>query len=55
MREDVRIGAIVAALVVVGLLNIFGGSFGPWTAYGAAQIYWGVQEIRKFGKYADAQ
>ena len=45
--------AIGTALVLVGLLNIFGGSFGFWTVVGAAQIYWGVQEIRKFGKYAD--
>ena len=47
--------AIGATLIVVGLLNIFGGSFGGWTLFGVAQIYWGVQEIRKFGKYADAQ
>ena len=47
--------AIGAALVVVGLLNIFGGGFGGWTIYGGAQIYWGVQEFGKFGKYADAE
>ncbi|MBI2171477.1 MAG: hypothetical protein HYU30_05585 [Chloroflexi bacterium] len=47
--------AIGATLVVVGLLNIFVGGFGGWTVYGAAQIYWGVQEVRKFGKYADVQ
>ncbi len=47
--------AIGAALVVVGLLNIFSGGFGVWTIYGGAQIYWGVQEFSKFGKYADAR
>jgi tetratricopeptide (TPR) repeat protein len=40
------------ALFIIGLLNIFGGSFGLWTFYGGLQIYWGVQEVRKFGKYA---
>lgn len=44
--------AIGAALVVVGLLNILSGGFGTWTIYGGAQIYWGVQEFRKFEKYA---
>lgn len=43
--------AIGAALVIVGLLNIFGGGFGFWTIFGAVQIYWGVQECRKFEKY----
>ena len=47
--------AMGAALVVVGLLNIFGGGFGGWTIYGGAQIYWGVQEFGKFGRYADAE
>ena len=46
---------IGVALVLVGLLNIFGGSFGGWTIYGVAQIYWGVQEFGKFGKYADVR
>ena len=44
--------AIGAALVIVGLLNIFGGGFGFWTIFGGVQIYWGVQECRKFEKYA---
>ena len=43
--------AIGAALVLVGLLNIFGGGFGSWTIVGGAQVYWGVQEFRKFGRY----
>ncbi len=47
--------AIGAALVVIGLLNIFGGGFGFWTIFGAVQIYWGVQECRKFGRYAGVQ
>ena len=46
---------IGVALVAIGLLNIFGGGFGGWTIYGGAQIYWGVQEFSKFGKYADAK
>ena len=46
---------IGAALVVVGLLNILGGGFGGWTVYGAAQIFWGVQEFRKFEEYAGVE
>jgi hypothetical protein len=47
--------AIGAALGMIGLLNIFGGGFGFWTIFGAFQIYWGVQEWQKFGKYANAR
>jgi hypothetical protein len=46
--------AIGAALIVIGLLNIFGGGSGAWTFYGAFQIYWGVKEIGKFEKHGDA-
>ena len=44
-----------SALVLVGLLNILGGGFGGWTVYGAAQIFWGVQEFRKFEEYAGVE
>lgn len=46
---------IGSALILVGLLNILGGGFGGWTVYGAAQIFWGVQEFRKFEEYADVE
>ena len=44
--------AIGGTLVAVGLLNIFSGDVGGWTFYGLAQIVWGVQEIRRFERYA---
>ena len=37
--------AIGAALVLVGLLNIFGGGFGSWTIMGGVQIYWGGTRV----------
>lgn len=43
-----------AALILVGLMNMFGGGFGGWSLFGGLQIYWGIKEIVKFGKYADA-
>ncbi len=46
---------IGSALVLIGLLNILGGGFGGWTVYGAAQIFWGVQEFRKFEEYAGVE
>lgn len=40
------------ALIVVGLMNAFGGAFGLWSLFGAFQIYWGIKEIAKYGRYA---
>ena len=41
------------ALLLAGIMNIgAGGEFGGWTIFGFLQLYWGVQEIRKFWKYA---
>lgn len=37
------------SLVLVGLLNTFLVSAGGWTVFGLLQMYWGVQEIRRFG------
>lgn len=37
-------------LVLAGIMNISAG--GGWKIFGFLQIYWGVQEIRKFNKYA---
>jgi hypothetical protein len=39
-------------LLLAGLLNILSGGLGGWTVFGIVQIYWGVQEIRKFSKYS---
>ena len=41
--------AIGAALVIVGLLNIFGGGFGFWTIFGGVQIYWGCKSAGNSG------
>lgn len=40
-------------LLLAGIMNIGSGSgeFGGWTIFGILQIYWGIQEIRKFWKY----
>jgi len=40
------------ALLAVGLMNIFSGGLGGWTAFGVLQLYWGGKELLKFGKYA---
>lgn len=45
------------SLIIVGLLNIFGSlkvGVGFWPIYGTFQIYWGIKEIAKFGKYGRA-
>ena len=39
------------ALLLVGLMNIFGGGFGGFTIFSGFQIFWGVQEFQKFPKY----
>ena len=39
-------------LLLAGLLNILSGGLGGWTVFGILQIYWGIQEIRKFSKYS---
>lgn len=45
-------------LLLVGIMNIAAGGFGGWaifwTIFGFLQLYWGVQEIRKFWKYASS-
>ena len=38
------------ALLLVGFLNMAAG--GGWKVFGMIQIIWGVQEIRKFRRYA---
>ena len=37
-------------LILAGIMNISAG--GGWKIFGFLQIYWGIQEIRKFNKYA---
>ncbi len=49
--------AIGAGLLLVGLMNIgIGSESGStgWVIFGILQLYWGVQEIRKFKKYGIA-
>ena len=49
--------AIGSGLILVGFLNIAAGlemGTGFWTVFGCFQIYWGIQEIRKFSKYGKA-
>jgi hypothetical protein len=38
------------ALLLVGFLNM--AACGGWKIFGMLQIIWGVQEIRKFSRYA---
>lgn len=42
------------ALCLARIINITMGS-GGWTIFGFFQLYWGVQEIRKFWKYASSK
>ena len=42
-------------LFLAGIMNITSGEFGIWTTFGALQIYLGVEEIRKFFKYASVK
>jgi uncharacterized membrane protein HdeD (DUF308 family) len=50
--------ALGGALILVGLMNLV-GSFeagpGLWSVFGCLQVYWGIQEIIKFRKYANDQ
>jgi len=43
------------ALLAVGLMNILSGGLGGWTMFGVLQLYWGVKEFVKFGKYSSAE
>ena len=38
-------------LLFVGVMNMLGG--GGWMIFGLLQIFWGVSELIKYGKYAD--
>ncbi len=41
-------------LLLAGVMNILNGLYGEstgWGALGCLQIYWGIQEIRKYWKY----
>ena len=49
--------AIGGALMLIGVVNFIGsfhGGPGFWTAFGCMQVYWGVKEMAKFGKYASS-
>jgi hypothetical protein len=55
----IAIGVVLLLAGALNLLSGLGGLFGGavqgsifWTVFGGAQLYWGVQEIRKFGRYA---
>jgi hypothetical protein len=51
------------ALIIVGIMNMVsiisalsnGGSNTGWVVFGVMQIIWGIQEIGKYGKYANAR
>jgi len=46
--------ALGGCLIFVGLMNIAGGIAGGshfWSLFGCFQIYWGIKEMVKFGKY----
>ena len=50
--------ALGAGLIVVGLLNIAGSidaGGGFWPVFGSFQIYWGIKEMIKFGKFGKEQ
>ena len=43
--------ALGVVLFLAAAGNIFFGGLGLWTLFGALQVFWGVQQIRKFSKY----
>jgi hypothetical protein len=40
-------------LTLAGIMNMFGG--GGWLAFGVLQIYLGIMEFVKYGKYANVE
>lgn len=55
IRERGMFLVIGGGLLVAGIWNIvtslLEGSVGGWTIFGALQLWWGVKEMAKFGRY----